>query len=104
MDGTYNHNIKIPLMFTYGAEPYSICTVNEYNGEGPTVKTKALICFKDLLESCAVMGSSGELIAHLMFHSNKYAHGKFDYTKRTFVGYKWTIISVREIYQSLALC
>ncbi len=31
MDGTYSHNIKIPLTITYGIEPESICNVNEYN-------------------------------------------------------------------------
>ncbi len=38
MDRTYGHNIEIPLTFTYGAEPVSICIVNEYNGEGLAVK------------------------------------------------------------------
>ncbi len=38
MDGTYDHNIEIPLTFTYGAEPESICNINEYNGEGPALE------------------------------------------------------------------
>ncbi len=47
MDGTYDHNIKIPLTFTYSVEPESICNVNEYDGEGPVVKTNVLNHFKD---------------------------------------------------------
>ena len=94
-DGTYDHNIEIPLTFTYSAEPESICNVNEYIGEGSVVKTNALNCFKDPLEACAVAGGfNQELIFHLTFHSNKYACGKLDHTKGMFVGYKWTNITV----------
>ncbi len=56
MDGTYDHNIEIPLTFTYVAEPESIFNVNEHNRNGPAVKTNALNCLKDLLEACAVAG------------------------------------------------
>ncbi len=41
MDGTCKHNIKIPLMFTYGAEPESMCNVNEYIGDGAETKPNA---------------------------------------------------------------
>ncbi len=39
MDGTYDHNIEIQLSFNFVAELDSICNVNEYNREGPAVKT-----------------------------------------------------------------
>ncbi len=59
INGTYVHNIEMPLIFTYGAEPGSICNVNKYKRKGPAVTTNAL-CFKDLLEACMVAGSSTE--------------------------------------------
>ncbi len=94
LDGTYKHNIDIPLTFTYGAESESMCNINQYNGKGPGVTTNALNCFKDLLKACAVAGGlNRELISQLTFHSNKYNCGKVDYSKGTFVGYNWTNIS-----------
>ncbi len=99
MDGTYDHNIEIPLTFTYGAEPESICNVNEYNRKGPAVKTNACNHFKDLLEACALAGGlNQELISNLTLHSNEYACGKLDHTKRIFVGYKWMNITVAKMY------
>ncbi len=77
----------------------SICNMIEYNGVGPVVKTNALNCFKDSFEACAVAGGlSRELISHLTFHSNKYTHGKLDHVHGTFVGYKWTSISLSKMY------
>ncbi len=63
MNGTYDHNIEIPLTFTYGAEPESIFSVNKYIGKGPVVTTNVLNCFKDPLEACAIAGLSRELIS-----------------------------------------
>ncbi len=83
--GTYDHNIEIPLMFTYSAEPESICNVNEYNREGPVVKTNALNCFNNPLVACAVAGGlNQELISHLTIQSPQYACGKLDHTKGIF--------------------
>ncbi len=35
----YKDVIKIPLRFTYGANPESICKMHEYNGADHVVKT-----------------------------------------------------------------
>ncbi len=51
IDGTYDHNIEIPLNFTHGAEQESICNVNKYNQKGPVVTSNALNHFKDSLEA-----------------------------------------------------
>ncbi len=73
MDGTYKHNIIIPLMSTYGAEPKSICSVNEYIGDCAETNPYAWNQFEDLLEACDVASAlSKELIYHLTFHSNHY--------------------------------
>ncbi len=98
-DGTYDHNIEIPLTFTCTAEPESTCNVNKYIKKGPVVKTNVLNHFKDMLEACAVAGGlNQELISHLTFQSNENAHGKLDHTKGMFVGYKWTNITISEMY------
>ncbi len=48
MDGTYVHNIEIPLTFTYSAEPKSICNVNKHNQKGPSGTINEFNCFNDL--------------------------------------------------------
>ncbi len=74
MDGTYKHNIKISLTFTDGAEPESICNVNECNHDGPAIKPNAKNQFKDPLKTCvAASGLNREMILHLILHSNQYS-------------------------------
>ncbi len=71
MDGKYDHNIEIPMTFTYNVEPKSIWNLNEYNGEGPAAKTNPLNHFKDPLEACVVAGGlNWELISYLTFNLN----------------------------------
>ncbi len=73
--------------------------MSKYSSVGPVVKNNALNCFKDPLEACAVASSlNRELISHLMFHSNKNAHGKVAPVNGTFVGYKRANITVSEKY------
>ncbi len=99
MDGTHDHNIEIPLTFTYSVEPESICSINEYNREGQAVTTNSLNHFKDPPEACVVVGGlNQELISHWKFHSNQYACGKLYHTKGMFLGYKWMNISIAEMY------
>ncbi len=95
MDGTYDHNIEIPMNFIYGAKSESICNANKYNRNGPAVKINALNHFKDPLETCVVAGSlNRELISQLIFYSNKYTSGKVDHYKAT---------NVAEIYQLIGI-
>ncbi len=92
------------MTYTYGAEPESICHVNQYNRKGPAVTTNALDCLKDLLDAFAIAGSfNRELISQLTFHSNKYACGKEDDSKGVFVGYKCTNVSIAEMYQFIRI-
>ncbi len=73
--------------------------MSEYDSTGPVVKTNVLNYFKDPLEAFAVAdGLDRELISHLMLHSNNFACGKLDHMNGTFVGYKWTNITVFKMY------
>ncbi len=104
MDGTYAHNIEIPLTFTNGAEPESIYNVNEYNRKGPVDTINTLNHLKDPLKACVVAGVlNRELISQLKFHSNKYAHGKIDHSDGMFVGYKWFFNSIAEMHRFLGI-
>ncbi len=46
MDGTYDHNNEIPLTFSYGVEPKSICNVNKHKGKVQRLKPMHLIVFR----------------------------------------------------------
>ncbi len=88
-DGTYDHDIQIPLTFTYGAIQECMCNYHFYNGPGPAIRDYALNRFKVSLEACTLAGDLDcELIPHLTFHSNYYAYLKLG-NHAKFIGYKW---------------
>ncbi len=73
IDGTYEHNTRIPLTFTYGTVHNSICNNYIYNGCSSANREIALSGFKDTLKEYAVAGGlNRKLILHLMFHSKEY--------------------------------
>ncbi len=83
--------------------PESICNHQNYNRIGPVINGNALNWFKGHLEACAVAGGINcELIFHMAFHSNEYAHLKTDNNGK-FAGYMWCNISVMEIYYFIGI-
>ncbi len=80
-DGCYNHNIKIPIAFTYGVVLHP--------------KDYAIIMYTmDMFQPLEIMiGLNQELIFHLTFHSNEYVCLKAD-EDGTFAGHKCCNISV----------
>ncbi len=79
MDGTYDHNMQIPLTFIYGEVPEIKCNHHVYIGCGPKIRDNALNRFEDPLEASAVAGSLNcELISNLTVHSNEFMCLKSD--------------------------
>ncbi len=102
-DVIYDENIKTPLSFCYGIKLETITSNCTCNGNGLAIKDIELNRFKSPLEACAIAGElNREPMSHLLFHCNKYASSHLDESNQ-FCGYKWTNISVVEMYHFLGI-
>ncbi len=56
IDGIYDHNVKIPLTFTYNVLPKILCNHHIYNGCGLSTRDNVLNQCKNPLKACEVAG------------------------------------------------